>query len=102
MTIRLDGAASWTPEGGYTPVPAGTTGAVTGRTFTASLTARVNPQPVWVQPSLPEVLKAAWVQYVALLLPVFFVLWWLSCVLFDTGVVDAASEEDRAGKFKRA
>jgi len=84
-----------------------------------------------MRPTLSETLKLAWVQYLAILVPVWCLVscsaacrtaesragrlsrdqhlkrascrpqfWALSCLVFDSGVVDAAADADRVVKAK--
>lgn len=103
---------AWTPETGSGPRPYGAEGlALTGtaaaaaeaafpalrrtRAFSMRMYARVSPQPVWVRPSVSEMLLQGWGQYLSVLIPVFFAVWWLTSLVFDAGVLDAGSEADR-------
>jgi hypothetical protein len=65
--------------------------------FNISITARVpKTQSVSYQPSTLDTLTAAWSQYCAVLLPVYYVLWLLKDFVFRNQVLETAVLIDRA------
>ncbi|KAA0149244.1 hypothetical protein FNF27_05594 [Cafeteria roenbergensis] len=93
-TLRQPSADPGSAAGGFAGLGGGS------RAFTIEVLLRVPPQPIWMRPTLTETLKLAWVQYLALLVPIWLLFWSLSCLVFDSGIVDAAADVDRVVKAK--
>jgi Transmembrane protein 231 len=111
FSLVLQGASPvWHTEADFRPVAPDATAFDTGfealaarpRSFDFEVVAHVPRQHVWILPALSTVLKAAWVQYVALFAPIFLALWALVAALFDTGAIFANADADRVVRSKIA
>jgi transmembrane protein 231 len=65
-----------------------------GRTFNATITMRIPHQPIWVTPSVSEVLKDAWMQYVAFFIVVAFLLYRMSSFVFRYRLLETYTTAD--------
>jgi hypothetical protein len=64
------------------------------RNFNATITLRIPHQPIWITPSISEVLKDAWIQYVSFFIANAFLLYRISSFVFRYKLLDTYNSAD--------
>ena len=64
------------------------------RNFNATITLRIPHQPIWITPSISEVLKDAWIQYVSFFIVNAFLLYRISSFVFRYKLLDTYNSAD--------
>ena len=97
-TVLASPSTFWSTDAA--PASTATTSAAVRRAFTADVTVRVNEVALLVRPFVTEELKQGWIQYLAFLVVVYFLVDRLKGFVFGAGLVSARVSCDATPRRK--